>query len=628
MRIAPRTEQREGAERPQTASFRQPTDVLGDLDTHGWIAYQPIVSIHSGATYGYEALLRGHETLGQASPRALVDRLLGSELAVAADGLLRRKSIEGFAGFARGSGARLFCNLDFRVIARPEFDPGETASMLRRHGISGALFCAELSERRAMVDAAAVAARLRAVIGSAQIALDDFGTGRGGLLMLHQLRPELIKLDRRFIAGVDSSQTRRVLLAAIVSLAHVLGVSVIAEAVETEAELAVCREVGCDMAQGHLIAPPSAAASMTARTYAVVGEMNRRDRRDRGDDCQTIRALLDDTPPLAVDLGLEAVMAVFAASGQRNCFPVVELDGQPIGVIEEASIKPYVYARDDVHARDAEARGRAGDAAGAPFRLADSITRCMVADIATPIDTILSGQAARGWDPCVLITVRGRYAGALSREAMLRILDQRRLRAAENQNPLTRLAGNISIADWITEFSASGEAGCLVYLDFDHFKCFNDSFGFRQGDRAILLFVDQLRTQFATGECFIGHVGGDDFFVGLRGVGLDSARARVGELLAGFAAGAASFYPAEARRRGRVSVVDRDGAAREVPLLCASAAILGVPAGVRAVTIDLLAGELAVLKRAAKRAGDKVSMVMLGDLPTAHGLAASPAQGA
>ena len=607
MRIAPRTERSVGGEHPEAASFRQAADILRDLDAHGWIAYQPIVSIHSGATYGYEALLRGHESMGQASPQALVDRLLGSEMAVAADALLRRKSIEGFAGFARGSGARLFCNFDFRVVARPDFEPADTAALLRRHGISGALFCAELSERRTMVEAARVAARLRAAIGSAQIALDDFGTGRGGLLMLHQLRPELIKLDRRFIAGVDSSQTKRVLLAAIVSLAHVLGVSVIAEAVETEAELLVCREVGCDMAQGNLIAPPRSHAAVTVQSYAVVGEMNRRDRRDRGDDCQTIRALLDGTAPLSVKSGLAEVMAVFADSGERNCFPVVDGEGHPVGVIEEASIKPYVYARP----------GRTK----APFRLVDSLTRCMVADIATPIDTILSGQAARGWDPCVLITRHGRYEGALSREAMLRILDQRRLRAAENQNPLTRLPGNISIADWIIEFSASGEAGCLVYLDFDNFKCFNDEFGFRQGDRAILLFADHLRTQFATGECFVGHVGGDDFFIGLRGVGLESARVRVGELLAGFAAGAASFYAPEVRRRGRVNVVDRDGVAREVPLLCASAAILGVPAGARLVTIDLLAGELAVLKRAAKRAGDKIRVVMLEDLPVMHRLA-------
>lgn len=297
------------------------------------------------------------------------------------------------------------------------------------------------------------------------------------------------------------------------------------------------------------------------------------------------------------------MLSVFRVSHGRACVAVVDRQGAPVGVIEEASIKRFVYASDAA----AGERAETGD-----FRLADYLTRCMIVDIGTPIDTILAGQAAREWDPCVLITEAGHHAGALSREAMLRILNQRLLLAAQNQNPLTRLPGNISIADWISEVSAGPDPAALIYIDFDNFKAFNDAFGFRQGDRAIMLFVDQMRTQFATAECFLGHVGGDDFFIGLRGAEPGAARARVAELLAGFAAGAASFYPPDVRRRGMVEIADRDGKHRLVPLLCASAAIVALPAGQRSVSLDEISAELAALKHSAKSAPEKISVLELG----------------
>jgi len=270
MRISPDLGHGIGSRTGDAIAWEQPQALLRQLESHARIAFQPIVSVHTGATYGYEALLRGHEAFGEASPTALVSRLFDGAVAVEADALLRRKSIEGFASFAGGSGARLFFNVDDRLIDLPGYDPAETVGLMRRHGMSSALFCAELAEGRAVADAGRVARLLRQTIPSCQLVIDDFGTGQSGLLLLHEIRPELIKLDRFFSSGVDTAQTKRVLLAAIVSLAHVLGISVVAEGVENEAEFLVCREVGCDMAQGHFIARPIDGADMVAQRYDVV----------------------------------------------------------------------------------------------------------------------------------------------------------------------------------------------------------------------------------------------------------------------------------------------------------------------------------------------------------------------
>ena len=87
-------------------------------------------------------------------------------------------------------------------------------------------------------------------------ALDDFGAGYAGLNLLAQFRPDYIKIDMALIRDIGTSRPKQLIVDSIIRLASSLGVTVIAEGIETEQELAVLREFGVDLIQGFLLAQP------------------------------------------------------------------------------------------------------------------------------------------------------------------------------------------------------------------------------------------------------------------------------------------------------------------------------------------------------------------------------------
>jgi EAL domain-containing protein (putative c-di-GMP-specific phosphodiesterase class I) len=102
-----------------------------------------------------------------------------------------------------------------------------------------------------------------------RLALDDFGTGYSSLSYLQRLPVDIVKIDRRFIGGVELSGKSTAIVEAVTTMAHVLGLAVTAEGVETISERDVVSAVGCDLAQGYFYARPMAASAIEAHLDAV-----------------------------------------------------------------------------------------------------------------------------------------------------------------------------------------------------------------------------------------------------------------------------------------------------------------------------------------------------------------------
>ena len=182
--------------------------------------------------------------------------------------------------------------------------------------------------------------------------------------------------------------------------------------------------------------------------------------------------------------------------------------------------------------------------------------------------------------------------------------------ASRDQNTLTRLPGNILIQEYLQAAVADTPANYhFAYLDFDHFKPFNDKFGFRTGDRAILMCADILRTAFAREGRFVGHVGGDDFFIGFRNADAQAAVTEIRDALAKFSRDVESLYPEEDRRNGYINSVSRDGKSQRFSLLSISGAILHKDAKRKLPSMDNLSALIAEAKRAAKQAPEKLVRV-------------------
>jgi GGDEF domain-containing protein len=141
-------------------------------------------------------------------------------------------------------------------------------------------------------------------------------------------------------------------------------------------------------------------------------------------------------------------------------------------------------------------------------------------------------------------------------------------------NPLTRLPGNTSIIHRIQELIDRREDFALVYADLDHFKSFNDKYGFSRGDEVLMMtarvIVNTIRSLPGI-RSFVGHVGGDDFvFI----VPPEAAEDACQRLVATFDGIVPSFYDPDDRERGSIQSTDREGRLRTFPLMAISLAVV------------------------------------------------------
>jgi diguanylate cyclase (GGDEF)-like protein len=182
----------------------------------------------------------------------------------------------------------------------------------------------------------------------------------------------------------------------------------------------------------------------------------------------------------------------------------------------------------------------------------------------------------------------------------LSLVAERELSEARDQNPLTRLPGNLRVAEVIAQRMAETSRGrAFIYFDFDDFKPFNDRYGFRLGDRVIQLFADILKSIFGRSASFVGHLGGDDFFVFSYAGSVAEALAPVSEASERFQHEAASFYSPEDRDRGWILGRGRSGEERRMPLIGVSAAVVFSSEGA-GLDAESLSDLFAALKKEAK----------------------------
>jgi EAL domain-containing protein (putative c-di-GMP-specific phosphodiesterase class I)/GGDEF domain-containing protein len=554
--------------------------------------FRPIVNAYSGTLHGVEAILAGDDVaIEQWRNEAAA---LGCTLEV--ETILQNRALARFATEGRELGAKLFIELDHRLIADPRFRPAAFMESAHRLGVASSQLCLALSEAQTALDADRVQGIFRNGQAVPSISISNFGAGHSGLRLLQQSRPEYVKLDGTLITGIEADQAKRVFLSAIVNLSHVLGVPVIADGIETQAAFWICCEIGCEMVQGPFIAEATADLSRLPSRFNSVSAANRANRRDRSDWIPRLRQELDMVAPLVSTAPMEEVLQAFRADPARVFFPVIDPQGLPCGLLQERDLKSFVFSP---YGREILTN------TATRVKLDKFLSPCLTADINTPIDRLVGAFARHDHNAAIVIVENGGYLGMLPANALIRLMNERSLIKAQNENPLTGLPGNATIDAYIADACAAADwTWHLAYFDLNYFKPFNDHFGFRQGDRAILMFADLLRTRLKDADVFIGHIGGDDFFAGMRDGDPAVIRTRILALIAKFGADVASFYDVETRRAGFMAGLNRDGEPTRFPLLSVSCALLTLPVGSRERGLDAIGAMLAELKKQAKQAPD------------------------
>ena len=233
--------------------------VRGEVVSH----LQPIINLSNGELVGVEALARwNHPVLGLLSPNAFLDLVEDAGLDVPLGAAVLESSCHALAALnAGGLRPQLCLNLSIGQLADPDLCVDMTA-MLNRHGLEMAQLVIEITERATLARHASVGMSspddtLRQLhAAGAQLSLDDFGTGYSSLTHVRRFPLTSLKLDQTFVAGMCDHAEDRAVVEVVVGLGKALSLLVVAEGVETLQQWDMLRALGCDHAQGYLMAAP------------------------------------------------------------------------------------------------------------------------------------------------------------------------------------------------------------------------------------------------------------------------------------------------------------------------------------------------------------------------------------
>jgi diguanylate cyclase (GGDEF)-like protein len=234
---------------------------LGQLALH----YQPKVSLDDGTVVGVEALVRWqHPVRGLVPPDEFVPLAERTGLVHRLTAFVLREALDQVSGWwARGVQVPVAVNVSMRDLQETDL-AGLVAAELDAHHLPPTALVLEVTESVLAQDPGRAVATLRELADlGVSSSLDDFGTGYSSLLLLERLPVAEIKVDRSFVRRLDEADGDPAMVRSIVGFAHGLGLSVVAEGVESSSAWKLLRDMGCDVAQGYRVARPMPAGPAT-----------------------------------------------------------------------------------------------------------------------------------------------------------------------------------------------------------------------------------------------------------------------------------------------------------------------------------------------------------------------------
>jgi diguanylate cyclase (GGDEF)-like protein len=589
-------------ERPASAALRKSvTDALR-LQTVAQVlsrkalhpVYQPIARLSDAKVVAYEALIRGPANSDLHTPGALFAAASREGLTLDLEQACVAAAVRSWSPAPADHERRLFVNLSAQAIVHQvrTLSVSGIATALAAAQLSPAALVIEVTEHEKVRDVAslvAVADEVRAL--GIRFALDDFGEGHSNLRLWSELRPEFVKIDKYFVHQLDQHAMKVQMIRGLARLAEVFGSTLVAEGVETEAELRIVRDLGIELGQGYFLGRPQAEPAaalpalatgvLTSTEIAVLPEITRA----AGAEL-SVRRLALQVPPVPRDTTNDAVARHF--SDDPSCRAIALVDGtRPMGLISRQSFleryaKPFfkeLYGRKPA--------------------LTFANTTPLILDQNTGIDgltAVLTSPDQRYLIDGFIVSEGGRYLGLGTGEQLVRMVTEVRIEAARHANPLTFLPGNIPITEHIDRLLGSGASFVACYCDLNDFKPYNDHYGYWRGDEMIRLVARTLAAHCDSRRDFIGHVGGDDFVVLFQS---EDWFARCERVIATFNELAKTLFDDAARERGGIDAEDRHGVQRFFGFTTLSIGAVPVRPG-RFVSPEEVASAAAAAKHGAK----------------------------
>jgi diguanylate cyclase (GGDEF)-like protein/PAS domain S-box-containing protein len=239
----------------------------GGLTLH----YQPQVEVETGSIVGAEALLRWHDpVLGDVAPSRFIPVAEATGLILPLSDWVLETACRQIAAWTQaGTPLRVAVNVSAQQFHQRNL-PDNVYAALQRTGAKAKWLDIEITESVAMSQPEQAREQINALVAlGCSVALDDFGTGYSSLGYLKALPVSKLKIDKSFMDGIPDDPNDVTLSRAIIALAHSLGLTLVAEGVETDAQLAFLRQYGCELYQGWLFAKAMDATELTERLHST-----------------------------------------------------------------------------------------------------------------------------------------------------------------------------------------------------------------------------------------------------------------------------------------------------------------------------------------------------------------------
>ena len=563
-------------------------------------ALQPIVSIHSGTCLGYEFLIRGYEEAGFDTISEIFNKAQTAGCLADFELYMFTRALEKYRNLPWAETCMLFYNIDSRLLYNENFFNHDFFGSISGHTLNPQNICLEISEKSDIINHDAARRHFQKLKKhDLKIAADDFGVGFSGMQLLYFAEPHYLKIDRFYIDGIDINTQKRFFVSHMVNMAHIMGIKVIAEGIEKKSEYYICREIGCDYAQGYYIAEPKYLLADQKKKYVLIGRLNKSDKRHPLRRRRIIRSVyIERMPVIHTGSTVYELLKIFKQNSRLPCVPVVNSRREPLGIIREKDLRIYVYT--PYGNEVLKNRLSAGS-------LNDFLVRCPIIDRNTALQKVVRFFNCRQNIEGIIITENNRYAGMLTPKSILGMLNEKKLVAAREQNPLTRLPGNMMIESWLYRILRQPDfSGGIAYFDFNNFKPFNDFYGFRLGDRALLLFADIMKNFAMEKRLFCGHIGGDDFFLGASFSRIEKKDFLevIRNISEKFKSDIIPFYDQQSREQGFIKTRNRSGEETIFPLLDVSSAVLVLNRIKHDISAEELSAKMATVKHHAKNSAD------------------------
>ncbi|MEA3076178.1 MAG: hypothetical protein QOF60_1086 [Actinomycetota bacterium] len=235
------------------------------------VHYQPVFTTESKSIVGTEALVRWrHPRKGLVSPGDFIGLAEETGLILSLGKLVLESACRQTKAWTDEFGRPLTVavNLSARQFGQPDLSV-QVSDVLAATGLAPSALCLEITESVAVQDMERTIGMLHELkrLG-VRLAIDDFGTGYSSLNYLKQFPVDVVKLDRGFVAGLETSTVDAAIIAAVVGLSSAIGISIVAEGVETQSQFDTLAGLGCEFVQGYLLAKPEPADDFRDRLAA------------------------------------------------------------------------------------------------------------------------------------------------------------------------------------------------------------------------------------------------------------------------------------------------------------------------------------------------------------------------